>query len=144
MRILLVDDYPDALEMWGLYLRSLGYDVQTAADGLSALDMAFAAVPDVIVMDLELPGITGFEAARRLREHPLTAHVPLIAATGYSHLKQLDQARSAGFDSIIVKPCDPGLLVAEIERWRAQRHLVASSPQRDASAAPVKPSAQDR
>lgn len=118
MRILLVDDYPDALEMWGLYLRSMGYDVQTADDGLTALEMALAVVPDVIVMDLELPGITGFEAARRLRQHARTARVPLVAATGYSHVKQLDQARSAGFDSIIIKPCDPGTLVAEIERWR--------------------------
>ncbi|MFN2445758.1 MAG: response regulator [Vicinamibacterales bacterium] len=115
---MLVDDYPDALEMWGLYLRSMGYDVTTAADGLTALDMALAIVPDVIVMDLELPGITGFEAARRLRHHTRTARVPLIAATGYSHSKQLEQARSAGFDSIIIKPCDPGALVAEIERCR--------------------------
>jgi two-component system CheB/CheR fusion protein len=117
-RILLVDDYPDALEMWGLYLRSLGYDVATADNGLTALEIALALPPDVIVMDLELPGITGFEAARRLRQHAPTARVPLIAATGYSHVRQLEQARSAGFDSIIVKPCDPKALVAEIERCR--------------------------
>jgi two-component system, cell cycle response regulator DivK len=117
---LLVDDYPDALDMWSFYLRSVGYDVATADDGLTALEMALAVVPDVIVMDLELPGITGFEAARRLRQHARTSNVPLIAATGYSHVKQLDQARSAGFDSIIIKPCDPGALVAEIERCRTQ------------------------
>ncbi len=117
-RILLVDDYPDALEMWGLYLRSQGYDVVTADDGLLAVEMALATHADVIVMDLELPGITGFEAARRLRQDPRTRDTPLIAATGYSHTKQLDQARQAGFDSIIVKPCDPGALLAEIERFR--------------------------
>jgi CheY-like chemotaxis protein len=126
-RILLVDDYPDALEMWGLYLRSLGYDVATADDGLTAFEMALAIVPDVIVMDLELPGITGFEAARRLRQDARTSGVPLIAATGYSHVKQLDQARSAGFDSIIIKPCDPGVLVAEIERCRTQIHVLRST-----------------
>jgi CheY-like chemotaxis protein len=102
--------------MWGLYLRSLGYDVATADDGLMALEMALAVVPDVIVMDLELPGITGFEAARRLRQHARTANVPLIAATGYSHARQIEQARQAGFDAIVVKPCDPGALVSEIER----------------------------
>jgi CheY-like chemotaxis protein len=123
-RVLLVDDYPDALEMWGLYLRSLGYDVATAADGQTALDMALALVPDVIVMDLELPGITGFEAARRLKQHELTAAVPLIAATGYSHTRQIEQARQSGFDAIIVKPTDPGALVAEIER----RLAAARSP----------------
>ena len=72
--------------------------------------------PDVIVLDLELPGITGFEAAVRLRQSAATSSIPLIAATGYSHMKQLDQARASGFDSIVVKPCEPAALVAEIER----------------------------
>lgn len=115
-RILLVDDYPDALEMWGLYLRSCGYDVVTAENGIAAVEMALSTPLDLIVMDLELPGLSGFEAARRLRQDARTADLPLIAATGYSHLKQLDQARHAGFDAVMVKPCDPGLLVAEIER----------------------------
>ena len=115
-RILLVDDYPDALEIWGQYLRSLGYDVETAEDGLRAVAQAHSYSPDLIVLDLELPGITGFEAAARLRRAPETRHIPLIAATGYSHVKQLDQARDVGFDSIVVKPCEPAALVAEIER----------------------------
>jgi CheY-like chemotaxis protein len=124
-RILLVDDYPDALEIWGLYLRSLGYDVDTADDGLKAVEQAHRSTPDIIVLDLELPGITGFEAAIRLRQSPDTAPIPLIAATGYSHVKQLDQARDCGFDSIVVKPCEPAALVAEIERLLAQsrQHL---------------------
>ena len=58
-RILLVDDYPDALEIWGLYLRSLGYEIRTAQDGLSAVKEAHDFHPDAIVMDLELPGIIG-------------------------------------------------------------------------------------
>ena len=115
-RILLVDDYPDALEILGLYLRTLGYEVETADDGLKAVAQAHVTRPDVIVLDLELPGITGFEAAVRLRHSPETADIPLIAATGYSHMKQLDQARASGFDSIVVKPCEPAALVAEIER----------------------------
>ena len=115
-RILLVDDYPDALEIWGLYLRSLGYEVETAEDGVSAVDEAHRLHPDVIVLDLELPGITGFEAALRLRAADDTRDIPLIAATGYSHVKQLQQARDCGFDSIVVKPCEPATLVAEIER----------------------------
>jgi CheY-like chemotaxis protein len=122
-RILLVDDYPDALEIWGLYLRALGYDVTTADDGLKAVEQAHQSCPDIIVLDLELPGITGFEAAVRLRQSPDTADIPLIAATGYSHVKQLDHARDCGFDSIVVKPCEPSALVAEIERL-----LAASQP----------------
>src|SRR5687768_17275677 len=87
-RILLVDDYPDALEIWGLYLRSLGYEVETADDGLTAVEMAHSKLPDIIVLDLELPGITGFEAAVRLRHASDTRAIPLIAATGYSHATQ--------------------------------------------------------
>jgi CheY-like chemotaxis protein len=124
-RILLVDDYPDALEIWGLYLRAHGYDVETAVDGLEAVAKARAQLPDVIVLDLELPGITGFEAAIQLRRAPDTAKIPLIAATGYSHVKQLNQAKASGFDSIMIKPCEPAALVAEIERLLADaRHRI--------------------
>ena len=121
-RILLVDDYPDALEIWGLYLRYLGYDVETAENGLQAIEKAHASLPDIIVLDLQLPGVSGFEAAVHLRSEPDTRDIPLIAATGYSHVKQLDQARESGFDSIVVKPCDPSLLVSEIERLLTTRH----------------------
>jgi len=115
-RILLVDDYADAVEMWALYLRFFGYEVLTTSDGLSAVETAREELPDLIILDLDLPGITGFEAARRLRHQPATSHIPLVAATGYSHLKQLDEARVAGFDAVLVKPCEPSALVREIER----------------------------
>lgn len=121
-RILLVDDYPDALEIWGLYLRSQGYAVETAEDGLSAVEQAHRSAPDLIVLDLELPGITGFEAALRLRRSTATRKIPLIAATGYSHVKQLDHARECGFDAIVVKPCEPSTLVSEIERLLDRQH----------------------
>jgi two-component system cell cycle response regulator DivK len=120
-RVLLVDDYPDALEIWGLYLRASGYDVTEADNGLAAVEAAAKHKPDVIVLDLELPGITGFEAALRLRASRETRDIPLIAATGYSQLKQLAQARASGFDAIIVKPCEPAVLVAEIERLTEHR-----------------------
>ena len=114
--ILIVDDYKDALDVWAIYLRALGYQVSTAGDGAAALAEAERLHPDLIVLDLELPRVSGFDVARRLRANPNTAHIPLIAATGYSHVTQLDRARAAGFDQIVVKPCDPELLVEEIER----------------------------
>jgi CheY-like chemotaxis protein len=129
-RILLVDDYPDALEIWGLYLRSLGYEVDTADDGLKAVDEAHKILPDVIVLDLELPGITGFEAAVRLRQSRVTAGIPLIAATGYSHVQQLDRARASGFDSIVLKPCEPAALVSEIERLMGEGRPVGRGLER--------------
>jgi CheY-like chemotaxis protein len=121
MRILLVDDYPDALEMWDLYLRMAGYEVFTAETGPRALELAEQVRPDVIVMDLELPGMTGLEAARHLRSRAVTAAIPLIAATGYSHAAQLDAAEHVGFEAILVKPCDPVVLRSEIERVTTRR-----------------------
>jgi two-component system cell cycle response regulator DivK len=105
----------------------MGYDVVEAVDGLTAVAEAHRLKPDIIVLDLELPGISGFEAAIRLRRSPETRDIPLIAATGYSHVQQLDQARAAGFDAIVVKPCEPAALVAEIERHLAARREVCSS-----------------
>ena len=130
-RILLVDDYPDALEMWGLYFRSLGYDVVTAEDGLKAVEEAHRTLPDIVILDLDLPGITGFEAARRLRSASDTEQIPLIAATCYSHPTQLDRARRCGFDSILVKPCEPIALVAEVQR------LLVEGRRQDSDAVPV-------
>jgi len=102
--------------MWALYLRAVGYRVSTAADGAAAIAQAERLLPDLIVLDLELPSVSGFDVAKHLRANPETQFIPLIAATGYSHLKQLDRARAAGFDQIVIKPCDPDMLVEEIER----------------------------
>lgn len=114
--ILIVDDYADALEIWAIYLQGAGYRVSTAVDGASAIAKARQLLPDLVVLDLELPGISGLEAARTLRADPETADIPLIAATGYSHPRQLDLAREVGFDAVVVKPCDPETLLSEIER----------------------------
>ena len=114
--ILIVDDYPDALDIWALYLRSLGYRVSTASDGAAAIAEAERLLPDLIVLDLELPQVSGFDVAKHLRANPDTSAIPLIAATGYSHIHQIERARDAGFDQILIKPADPDTLVEEIER----------------------------
>ena len=128
--LLIVDDYPDALEIWAFYLRSMGYRVSTASDGAEALRQAQLLLPDLIVLDLELPEISGFDVARRLRANPDTQDIPLIAATGYSHPRQLERAREAGFDQIVVKPCDPDFLLLQIERHLKSNPAVppASTP----------------
>jgi two-component system, cell cycle response regulator DivK len=120
-RILLVDDYRDALEVWEWYLRSQGYDVVTASNGYDAVRLAKSTHPDVIVMDLQLPGLSGCDAAREIRTTEPTTEIPLIAATGFSHDRQIAEARAAGFDQIVIKPCDPSQLVDEIERVLAAR-----------------------
>ena len=113
--ILLVDDYPDTLEMWALYLEINGYTVTISSDGLQAVELAGRLLPDLIVLDVDLPGISGIEAATRLKSGQSTARIPLIAATGHSHLP-LDSLRSCGFEAILVKPCPPAILTSEIER----------------------------
>ena len=118
-RILLVDDYPDALETWGLFLRMKGYAVLTAPDGRTAVKVAIEEHPDLIVMDLDLPGMTGVEAARVLRQRPDTTEIPIIAATGFSHQSQLEEAQQAGFNVILIKPCEPELLIDHIARLLA-------------------------
>ncbi|HYE89100.1 MAG TPA: response regulator [Vicinamibacterales bacterium] len=125
---MIVDDYADALDMWAIYLRSLGYRVSTANDGAAAILQAERLLPDLIVLDLELPRVSGFDVATRLRANPDTQFIPLIAATGYSHLRQLERARAAGFDHIVVKPCDPDALVAEIERLLRAADAAESQP----------------
>jgi two-component system cell cycle response regulator DivK len=114
--ILLVDDYPDAVDVLALYLRGEGFTVVTAGDGEEALAEAQRSRPHLIVMDLEMPLLSGYEVAVRLRAMNETAAIPLIAATGHSHSRQLDEAMAAGFNAVIVKPCDPEQLVREIRR----------------------------
>lgn len=114
--ILLVDDYRDALDIWDIYLSGFGFHVVTATNGSDALTLADQQRPDVVVTDLELPGLSGFDIARQLRANPATKDVPVIAVTGYSHVVNSAQARSAGFNRVIVKPCPPDVLLEEIRR----------------------------
>lgn len=114
MTVLLVDDFPDALEVWDLFLTTVGFTVVTATDGAAGLALAQSLRPDVVVLDLQMPGLSGAEVARALRADPATRGIPLIAATGHS-----PATREAAFDAVIVKPCDPEVLVAEIRRVAA-------------------------
>ena len=120
-RILIVDDYPDVLEVWTLYLRAVGFDVAAAADGGSALRLARAETPDIVVLDLQLPDVSGLDVARQLRGDVLTASVPLIALTGRAMPNEIAEARDAGFDAVLVKPCEPAQLLQEIHRVLAER-----------------------
>jgi CheY-like chemotaxis protein len=123
MTVLIVDDYTDARDVWAIYLKGCGYDVATSADGVEALAAVRTVHPDVVVMDLQMPGLSGIEVAAALRADENTCHIPLIAVTGRTRTS-LEDAKEAGFDSLLMKPCEPDLLVAEIRRlgnWRAAR-----------------------
>lgn len=126
-RILLADDYPDALSVWTMYLEAVGFDVDAAADGREALSRVDAHIPDIVVMDLEMPYLSGFEVAAALRDRDDTHALPMIATTGHSGAGQLRRALEAGFDTVVVKPCDPSELVAEIRRLLAAKGAKAGA-----------------
>jgi PAS domain S-box-containing protein len=109
-RILVVEDNADAREALVLLLESWGHQVTQAADGLSGLEVARSAPPDVALIDVGLPGIDGYALARELRGVPDCAAVRLIALTGYSRAQDRERGRAAGFDTYLVKPVDPGQL----------------------------------
>lgn len=112
-RVLLVDDYPEAAEVWGLFLRAAGFAVDTAATGTEALARAFADPPDAVVMDLNLPDRSGIEVAHALLAEASTAHVPLLAVTGSVDRASLATARTV-FRHVLSKPCDPDQLVRHL------------------------------
>ena len=115
-RVLLVDDYPDAREMYSEYLVYSGFEVIEASNGVEALQRALDTAPDIILMDLSLPVMDGWEATRRLKANALTASIPVVALTGHALAGISEGARKAGCDSFVTKPCLPEDLVKEIKR----------------------------
>lgn len=113
-RVLLVDDYPDAREMYSEYLKFSGFDVVEAANGLEALQRAIDSTPDIILMDLSLPVMDGWEATRRLKADPRTSSIPVVALTGHALSGTNEGAVKAGCDAFVTKPCLPEDLVSEI------------------------------
>jgi CheY-like chemotaxis protein len=105
--VLLVDDSPDARMMYREYLQFSGFRVVTANDGIEALAAAEAEWPAVILMDLEMPRMDGWEAIRRLRAHPMTADIPIVALSAYAFGEEPQCAREAGADLCLSKPCLP-------------------------------------
>ncbi|HEX6212370.1 MAG TPA: response regulator [Methylomirabilota bacterium] len=112
--VLLVDDYPDNRDIYAQFLAYSGLRVEEADNGHQALDKAFTLRPDVIVMDLSLPGLDGWEATRRLKEDPRTRTIPVIALTGHALAGHSKGAFDAGCDAFITKPCLPERLLQEI------------------------------
>jgi two-component system cell cycle response regulator DivK len=115
-RVLIVDDYPDAREMYSEYLQFSGFDVVEAANGIEALQRAVDTAPDIILMDLSLPVMDGWEATRRLKADKRTAAIPVVALTGHALAGISEGARMAGCDAFVTKPCLPEDLVKEIRR----------------------------
>ena len=121
-RVLVVDDYPDAREMYAEYLQFAGFDVDQAGNGIEALERAVDSAPDIILMDLSLPVMDGWEATRRLKADKATADIPIVALTGHALAGILEGAKNAGCDAFVTKPCLPEDLVKEIQKVLSDRH----------------------
>lgn len=109
-RVLVVDDNLDSAETIALMAQLWGHDVRTAHDGQSALTTAADYRPEVVLLDIGLPGMDGFEVARKLREQEWMDGVMLVAMTGYGQEEDRRRSKDAGFDHHMVKPIDPGAL----------------------------------
>jgi two-component system cell cycle response regulator DivK len=117
--ILVVDDFQDNREMYAEFLLFSGFRVIEAKNGLEAIEQAFANLPDVIIMDLSLPVMDGWEATRKLKADGRTKGIPVIALTGHALHGHSKGALDAGCDAFVAKPCLPDQLVTEIRRMLA-------------------------
>jgi signal transduction histidine kinase len=111
-RILVVDDNQDAAEMLSVMLRAWDQETCVAHDGLAALDAASSFEPDVVLLDIGLPQLDGYDTARRMRQQPWGRDALLVAVTGWGQESDLERSREAGFDHHLVKPVAPNMLRA--------------------------------
>ena len=108
--ILVVDDSPDSREMLVEYLRFRGFEISDATNGEQAIAVARDVRPDMILMDLSMPGIDGWEATRQLKADPLTSHTVIVAVSAHAFPPARQAAKNAGCDAFILKPYDLGVL----------------------------------
>jgi putative two-component system response regulator len=123
-RILVVDDLPENRDIMAGLLEPEGYDVQTAKDGREALDMALAAPPDLILMDVSMPRMTGFEACRALKADERTHLVPVVLVTGLTAREDRIKGIAAGCDDFLTKPVDSEQLLARTRNLLRSKALI--------------------
>lgn len=115
--LLLVEDNEDNRIIYSTVLRHRGYTVVEALDGLQAVALARSLQPALILMDLSIPELDGWEATRILRTDPLTSDIPIIALTAHALADDRERASALGFASYLAKPVEPRAVVAEVRRW---------------------------
>lgn len=122
-RILVIEDDPASLELLKYLLESAGHEVRTASDGAAGLRAALEGDYELVLCDLQMPELTGYEVITRLRANPRGNAVPVVAVTAYSMPGDRDAVLAAGFDGYMTKPVDPQAFVGEINRILAAGHL---------------------
>ena len=129
--ILLVEDNPDNLAIYIVALEHYGFTVLTATDGEAAIRLARESIPDLILMDVSIPKLDGWEATRLLKADAATRSIPIVALTAHALASDREKATAAGCDGYLAKPIEPRLVVEEIRR------LLLQSPGAGASAVEV-------
>jgi two-component system, cell cycle response regulator DivK len=119
--VLIVEDQSDLRQLYVRHLSLCGFDVIEAANGAEAIVHTTDQSPDVVLMDLSLPVVDGWEATRRLKGDARTAHIPVVALTAHDGSGELQRATRAGCDWFVPKPCPPSALVVEIRRVLERR-----------------------
>jgi two-component system cell cycle response regulator len=122
-RVLVVEDQDENLDLMVYLLTAFGHETLVARDGAEGLAVAAQTRPDLIVMDLQMPVMDGYEAAARLKVDPELARIPLVAVTAYAMVGDQEQILQRGFDGYLTKPIDPEVFVSELER-----HLIPRTP----------------
>lgn len=118
--ILLVEDQADLRQLYAQQLALSGFDVIEAENGADAIAHTTSHGPDVVLMDLSLPVVDGWEATRRLKNDQRTAHIPVVALTAHDGSGELQRATRAGCDWFVPKPCPPAALIVEVRRVLAR------------------------
>jgi len=117
LRVLVVEDDPDSLELMTYLFRAFGHQALGAGSGTVALRLAAETPPDLIICDLRLPGMDGFELLGRFRENPSLQAVPVVAVTAYAMPGDKERVLGAGFDGYVSKPIDPQTFVHMAEQY---------------------------
>jgi CheY-like chemotaxis protein len=115
-RVLLVDDNEDSCEMLQFFLESYGHEARLAHDGVHALALVESFAPEIVFLDIGLPGMDGYEVVGRMRQIPACAKIPIIALSGYSSPADRRRALAAGFSDHLAKPVDPTVLAEVVEK----------------------------
>lgn len=121
--VIVVDDFDDGRELVAELLELAGFDTAQARDGLEAMDLVSRLAADLMVLDLALPRLDGFQVAARVRRDPLRRGVPIVAVTGHATRDVLDRAIASGCDRALSKPCDPELLLETVRELLQLRRL---------------------
>lgn len=114
-KILVIDDNPSSLRLTRYTLEKKGYQILTASDGLEGLRKAREEHPDLIILDVMLPGLDGYEVCHQLRQKPETATLPILMISAKAHQDDKDIALRVGADDYLTKPVEPSTIVARVE-----------------------------